>query len=50
MATCTACGSVFAARRTANEEILPIGSPQGCQCGSTAFESVTDAATRERGP
>ncbi|MBZ6496578.1 hypothetical protein [Natrinema longum] len=41
MAACTACESVFAAKETANGTILPIGRPQGCQCGSTDFEPVT---------
>ena len=50
MAICTACGSAYAARIASDGRVQPIGSRDGCHCGSSEFEvvgGVTDVARRE---
>ncbi len=50
MAVCTACGSAYAARITSDGTVQPIGSTDGCRCGSSEFEVVgesTDVVRRE---
>ncbi|UHQ97931.1 hypothetical protein HYG81_18905 [Natrinema zhouii] len=42
LATCTACGSVYAARQWPDGEIQIIGQ-DGCSCGSTDFKSADDS-------
>lgn len=41
LATCTGCGSVYAARQWPDGAIRIIGR-DGCSCGSTEFEPVED--------
>lgn len=40
---CTECGKVYPVQKTADNEIRPIGTNGGCQCGNTAFEVETAA-------
>ncbi|MFU8867917.1 hypothetical protein [Natronococcus sp.] len=50
MAVCTACGSAYAARVASDGTVQPIGSKDGCRCGSSEFEVVegsTDVGRRE---
>ncbi|PGF16579.1 hypothetical protein CP556_10915 [Natrinema sp. CBA1119] len=47
VATCTSCGSVFAAQIVSDGSVLPIGRPQGCQCGSDEFEPATSSRDRD---
>lgn len=42
LAACTACGSVYAARKWPDGEIQIIGQ-DGCSCGSTAFETIDES-------
>ncbi|NGM67880.1 hypothetical protein G6M89_02445 [Natronolimnobius sp. AArcel1] len=42
MVQCTTCGSAYAARRLDDERFVPIGSRNGCSCGSTSFDELTD--------
>ena len=42
-AACTACGKIYAVRTSASGRIIPIGARNGCQCGATEFEPITDA-------
>lgn len=41
LATCSGCGSVYAARQWPDGTIRVIGR-DGCSCGSTDFEPVDD--------
>lgn len=51
MAVCTACGSVDAARVESDGTGQPIGSRDGCRCGSSEFDvvggSIDDARQAE---
>lgn len=42
LAACEACGSVYAARQWPDGTIRIIGQ-EGCSCGGTSFEVVTDS-------
>ncbi|TYL38381.1 hypothetical protein CV102_11240 [Natronococcus pandeyae] len=42
LAECLACGSAYAATRWTDGTIQPIGTKNGCQCGSTEFRIVED--------
>ncbi len=48
LASCTACGSVYAARQWPDGEIRIIGQ-DGCACGSADFELVDDSADESEG-
>nr|WP_293026996.1 hypothetical protein [Natronococcus sp.] len=43
MAQCTSCGSAYAAELWPDGSIKPIGTKDGCQCGSTDFQ-VTESS------
>ena len=43
MAVCEECGSVYAARQWPDDTIRIIGQ-EGCSCGATSFEIVSDAS------
>lgn len=51
MAVCIACGSAYAARIASDGTVQPIGSRDGCRCGSSEFdvvgESIDDARREE---
>lgn len=47
LAACTACGSVYAARRWPDGELRVIGQ-EGCSCGAAKFE-VVDESDTDRG-
>ncbi|WP_394740012.1 hypothetical protein [Natronococcus roseus] len=49
MAVCTECGSVYAARIAADGAVQPIGSRDGCRCGSNEFEVVGESTDAARG-
>ncbi|WP_226480021.1 hypothetical protein [Natrinema amylolyticum] len=40
IAACEQCGSLYAALELAEEKLRPIGSRDGCRCGSTEFTAV----------
>ena len=40
IAMCEACGALYAAFEIAEGEFRPIGSRDGCQCGSLEFTPV----------
>lgn len=48
VAECLACGSVYAAEEWADGTVQPIGTREGCRCGSTAFRTVDDSAAAGR--
>lgn len=37
---CDGCGAAFAAMRTSDGDLVPMGSRTGCPCGSTEFSRV----------
>ncbi len=45
MAECLACGSAYAAKEWPDGTIQPIGTKNGCQCGSTEFQAIEDTDT-----
>ncbi|OVE85480.1 hypothetical protein [Natronolimnobius baerhuensis] len=47
MVQCTACGSAYAARQLDDGSFVPIGSRNGCSCGSTSFDELTDSTLLE---
>lgn len=40
LAACDQCGSVYAAIRNADRDIIPVGSRTGCSCGGSSFSEV----------
>lgn len=44
MAQCTSCGSAYAAEIWPDGTIQPIGTKDGCQCGSTSFQIIEGVA------
>lgn len=40
LAACDDCGAVYAATETETGRIIPLGSREGCQCGSSSFSRV----------
>lgn len=47
LATCDQCGTAFAAAETADGDLLPLGSRNGCRCGSTSFSRVEEKDFKE---
>ncbi|SEP61087.1 hypothetical protein [Natrinema salaciae] len=43
IAACEQCGALYAALELAEDKIRPIGSRDGCRCGSTCFTPVDDS-------
>ncbi|THE66205.1 hypothetical protein D8Y22_03850 [Salinadaptatus halalkaliphilus] len=41
-AACVSCGWVCAAAKRSDGTVVPIGRPQGCDCGSSSFISVDE--------
>lgn len=39
---CTECQNVYTVRRTANDELRPMGTCGACRCGNTEFVPYTD--------
>ncbi|WP_265111735.1 hypothetical protein [Halosolutus halophilus] len=42
IAACTRCGSIYAAIELGEGDLRPIGSRDGCSCGSTSFTDLDD--------
>jgi len=40
---CTSCGSAYAAEIWPDGTIQPIGTKDGCECGSAEFQVVADS-------
>nr|WP_084777840.1 hypothetical protein [Natrialba sp. SSL1] len=40
IAECFDCGNAYAAKKWPDGTIQPIGTRNGCQCGSTEFQAV----------
>ena len=38
---CTECGNIYPIQETLDGEIRPIGTDGGCECGNTAFETMS---------
>ncbi len=49
MVQCTECGSAYAARRTGDDTLLPIGARNGCSCGNSTFVEVEGETILEFG-
>ena len=43
VAACLECGSVYAALELKDGKLRPIGSRDGCSCGSTSFADLEGA-------
>ncbi|MFC4542035.1 hypothetical protein ACFO5R_08860 [Halosolutus amylolyticus] len=44
VAACVQCGSIYAAIELDGGGLQPIGSRDGCSCGSTSFTDLDDTA------
>ncbi|TYL35961.1 hypothetical protein CV102_25140 [Natronococcus pandeyae] len=44
---CLECGSAYAAAQWPDGTVQPIGTKNGCQCGSTEFQAVEETSTTD---
>nr|WP_254532758.1 hypothetical protein [Natrinema gelatinilyticum] len=47
IAECLNCGNAYAAKEWPDGTIQPIGTRNGCQCGSTEFQIVEETTTTD---